>query len=221
MKKISVDEIVPTEVFESERPERRGEILHTKGQRRVSLGPLVSLLFENRKTVLWQIQEMCRVEHIRDPRKIAEEVEVYNALIPPDGSLSATLLIEITEQKEIKPALDRLLGIDEAGVLTLHIGAPGAVGDVGKGKGFEVPGDFEPGHSKEDKLSAVHYVHFHLDPAARRAFLDPNVPARLVIAHPNYAAESPIEGDTRRSLMEDLRDSGAASGEPGPSGARS
>jgi hypothetical protein len=199
MKKIETGEILPIEAHERAREAERAEMIGMKALRRVAVGPNVSLLFENRRTVLWQIQEMCRVERIEDPRKVAEEVEAYNSLIPPDGSLSATLFIEITEAKDVKPLLDRLLGIDDPGVLTLRIGTSHAV-----------PGDFEPGHSREDRLSAVHYVHFHLDRGAREAFLDPEVPATLVITHPNYRAEAALAGATRRSLIEDLAGGGSA-----------
>ena len=69
-------------------------------------------MFENRETVWFQIQEMVRAERIVDEAKIAEEVEVYNALLPRPGELAATLMIEIDQAEEIKPVLDRLLGID-------------------------------------------------------------------------------------------------------------
>jgi hypothetical protein len=199
MKKIEAGEILPLEAHEKARATTRPAMIRLKEIRRVAVGPTVSLLFENRETVLWQIQEMCRVERIQDPAKVAEEVETYNSLIPPDGSLSATLFIEITEGKDVKPLLDRFFGIDEAGVLTLRIG-----------DSHVVPGDFEPGHSSEEKISAVHYVHFHLDGPAREAFLDASVPAKLVLNHPGYRAEAALSGETRRSLMADLVDPAGA-----------
>jgi hypothetical protein len=52
-------------------------------------------VFENRETV-----------------KILDEIEVYNTLLPGPGELAATMTIEIREAAEIKPVLDKLLGID-------------------------------------------------------------------------------------------------------------
>ena len=46
---------------------------------------MVTLVFENRRTLLFQIQEMIRVERIFEPSKIQEELDVYNALLPGTG----------------------------------------------------------------------------------------------------------------------------------------
>ena len=120
-----------------------------------------------------------------------EEIEVYNALVPDAGELSATLLIEITESERIREDLLRLLGIDEA--LRLEIGDR-----------FVIRGEFEPGRSKEDKLSAVQYVRFGFGDAARAAFLGGGEAVRLVIDHPNYRHAATISDDVRASLAADM-----------------
>ena len=83
--------------------------------------PYLTFVFENRETVWFQIQEMVRAERIVDEAKIAEEVEVYNALLPKPGELAATLMIEIEEAAQIKPVLDRLLGIDTGDYVTMTV----------------------------------------------------------------------------------------------------
>ena len=45
--------------------------------------------------MIFQIEEMLRAEHITDETRIAEEIAVYNSLVPEPGQLSATLFIEI------------------------------------------------------------------------------------------------------------------------------
>lgn len=191
MRKVTLDEIMGLERYEKVRDEFRRRIIDLKAPRRVALGDRVTFVFENRETVLFQIQEMLRAEHITDIDKVRFEVTVYNDLIPDDRELSATMLIEITEQAEIRPALVRLIGIDRT--VALHIGSQ-----------FTIPGVFEGGRSTEDNLSAVQYVRFPLSAEACTAFRDGEEEVRLVIAHPNYHAQTVLSPDTRRSLAMDL-----------------
>jgi len=76
--------------YEKVRAERRREIVELKKARRVSVGRYLTFVFENRSTVWFQIQEMVRAERIVETSKIAEEVEVFNALLPKPGELAAT-----------------------------------------------------------------------------------------------------------------------------------
>ncbi len=191
MRKVTLDEILGLERYEKIRDDFRRRIIELKTPRRVSVGDRVTFVFENRETVLFQIQEMLRAEHITDIDKVRFEVAVYNDLIPDERELSATMLIEITEQAEIRPALVRLIGIDQA--VSLQIGSQ-----------FTIPGVFEGGRSTEDNLSAVQYVRFPLSAEACTAFRNGEEEARLVIAHPNYHAQTVLSPDTRRSLAVDL-----------------
>lgn len=191
MSKITLDEILGIERYERERDQFRRNIIELKRNRRLAVGPRVTFVFESHDTMLFQIQEMLRAEHIVDLDKVREEVAVYNELVPEPDEFSTTLLIEITDSDRIREDLVSLIGIDECVTLEL-------------GDSIRIPAQFEPGRSKEDKLSAVQYVRFPLDAAARRAFLDDAVPARLVIDHPAYAHAAPIEGGIRKSLQADL-----------------
>lgn len=191
MPKVVLDEILGLERYEQSRDQFRRRIIDLKKQRRVSVGDQVTLVFENHDTMLFQVQEMVRAEHITDLDKVRDEIDVYNALVPDAGELSATLLIEITESERIRDDLLRLLGIDEA--VRLEIGDR-----------YVVRGVFEPGHSKEDKLSAVQYVRFVFDDAARAAFVAGHEPVRLVIDHPNYRHTAVLSDAVRASLSVDL-----------------
>ena len=193
MKKVTLDEIMGLERYEQVRDELRRRIIELKKSRRVSVGDHVTLVFENYDTMFFQIHEMLRAERIVDLDRIREEMDVYNALIPEPGELSATLLIEITESDRIREELVSLIGIDEA--VRMEIGEPG--------RGFKVPAQFEPGRSKEDKLSAVQYVRFAFDADARAAFVGGTQPVRLIIDHPHYRHSAAIEGAVRASLARD------------------
>ena len=100
MKMLTHEDLIPNLDYERQREGFRSRTIELKRRRRISIGPLITLVFENRDTLLFQVQEMIRVERIFDPVKVREELEVYNALLPRPGELSATLLIEIVEQEE-------------------------------------------------------------------------------------------------------------------------
>jgi len=191
MKKVSLDEIVGIERYEQVRSERRQRIIEMKKRRRVSVGDRVTFVFENHETMLFQIQEMLRAEHIVDLDRIRDEIDVYNALVPDADELSTTMLIEITASDRIREELVSLIGIDEC--VRLEIGDR-----------FSITGQFEPGRSKEDKLSAVQYVRFRFDATAREAFIRGAEPVRLRIDHPHYRQQATVDENVRRSLAVDL-----------------
>jgi hypothetical protein len=189
MNKITLDDILGFAAYEQVRREFRDDIIDKKKKRRVSVGDKVCFVFENRDTVIFQIQEMVRVERIADLDKIREEIAVYNELIPNPGELSATLFLEIEDQTHLREDLLKFLGIDE--VVFLNVG------------GYSIRGRFEEGHSKEDKISAVQYVRFPFEPAACRAFMD-GEKAELMIDHLNYKASAVLTPEVQKSLAEDL-----------------
>jgi hypothetical protein len=196
MSPLTPADLPPLEVFEAERDAMRAAVIAHKADRRVALGDRATVLFEDRETIRWQVLEMCRVEGIREPAGIAEELAVYNELVPGPGELSATLFIEITEAPQIRPELDRLVGLHECVSLT--------IGDA------RVPARFDPRQLEEDRISAVHYLRFAPGAEAIERFLDPNVPVALRVDHPAYQAETVLAPKTRASLAVDLR------GDPAP-----
>ncbi len=192
MRLLETSEILNLVDYERVREARRRELIAIKRPRRVSVGRHLTFVFENRETVWFQIQEMVRAERIVDEAKIAEEVEVYNSLLPRPGELAATMLIEITDAAQIKPVLDKLLGIDTRDYVKLTVGP------------HVIVGAFEGGHSDEErgKLSAVHFVRFALPPETRRIFQAAEV--ALVVEHPNERARTVLAEDTKQSLLKDL-----------------
>jgi Protein of unknown function (DUF3501) len=189
MNKVALADIVGNAAYEKVREKSRQRIIELKQRRRIAVGDKVTLVFENRDTVIFQIQEMMRAEKISDLDKIREEIEVYNELIPAPRELSATLFLEIENQTHLRDDLLKFLGIDEA--VFLKVGS------------HSIHARFEEGHSKEDKISAVQYVKFPLPEPVIEAFVK-GEKAELVIDHPNYQARALIEPNTRQSLAEDL-----------------
>ena len=110
MKKIVLEDILGFAAYEKVRQEFRQDIIEKKKKRRVAVGDKVSMVFENRDTVIFQIQEMLRAERIGDLDKIREEIAVYNELIPNTGELSATMFLEIEDQSHLRDDLLKFLG---------------------------------------------------------------------------------------------------------------
>jgi hypothetical protein len=192
MKKLTRADIITNEEYLKEREERRKSVIALKRNRRVQVGPLLSFTFENRDTMRYQIQEMMRVEWIQDEEKIQFEIDTYNSLIPEPGTLSATMFIEIQDMNQMKAILDKFQGLDRSGIVLLKLGSD------------RIPAEFEPGHSKEDRISAVHYVNFRLTPEQRNRFI--SSPVEIQIRHPEYAASAALTEDQRNELGKDLEE---------------
>ncbi len=193
MEKISRGDVTDLIEYEKVRDEMRRRLIALKRPRRIPVGDRLTFLFENRETVLFQIQEMIRTERMVDEEKIHEEIEINNELIPDERELSATMFIEVDEPGRIREVLNRFHGIDRGNVVYFRID-----------ERFKVLGIFEGGRSKEDKISAVHYVKFPFSEPARDAFLDVRVPVELVVDHPRYKERVKIDGEARQRLIEDL-----------------
>lgn len=200
MRPIAAAEILPLRAYAELREAYRAEIIGYKRQRRMDLGEQITLVFEDRETVRFQIQEMLWIERIEAPAAVAAEVAVYNELVPGEGELSATLLIEITESERIRAELERLVGIDEQVFLVL-----------GEGDGERrVRAAFDQRQLDQDRVSAVHYLRFALGADERSALADPECRARLRIAHPHYRREDEIPPQLRARLVSDLSHEPAA-----------
>lgn len=190
MQPLTVAEIRPPTVYEPVRADARRRVIELKRERRVLLGDLVSLVFENRETVRSVVEELCRAERIDEPERIREELDVFNELIPAERELCATLFIEITDPAELATRLNELRGVEEA----VHI-------EIG---GVRVPQRHEPGRSRDDRTSSVHYLRFALDDVQRAAFLDGASEIAVVADHPGYAARTVLDEQQRMALSSDL-----------------
>ena len=192
MKPLTQEDLLPLDEYERQREAYRSRIIALKQRRRVSLGPLITLVFENRETLQFQIQEMIRAERILQPAKVDNELDVYNELLPAANELSATLLIEITDADTMKESLDRFMGLDHGHTVAIMAG------------GESVFGQFEGGHSHETKISAVHFVRFRPSEAMKQAFADLRQPVLLAADHNGYRETVHVPGSLREEWLADL-----------------
>ena len=185
-------DLLSYEDYERSRDAFRKRIIDLKQRRRLSVGDKITLVFENRDTIQFQVQEMIRAERIVDPDKVQGELDVYNALLPGDGELSATLFIEITESDHIERDLHAFQGIDRGRTVALRAGA------------LSVYGQFEGGHSKEDKISAVHFVKFRPSSEWIRTLSQAGTSASIHVDHPAYHREAEVPESMKREWLADL-----------------
>jgi hypothetical protein len=168
-----------------------------KKRRRVGVGPVVTLLFENRDTMRFQIQEMARVEKLLTDGAIEAELAVYNPLIPEPGQLSATLFLELTTKLELLEWLPRMVGIERAVQLVLGTGDDAVVVAC-------IPdGAHEAQLTREEATASVHYIRFELTPAEVERFAAG--PVELVVDHDQYPHRTSLGADTVAELLADLR----------------
>ena len=194
-RKLTLDDIADARAYERERDSFRAAIAELKHRRRVALGTIVTVVFEYRDTVRFQVQEMARVERLISDAEIQTELDTYNVLVPEAGQLCVSLFIELTSDEQMREWLPRLVGIERALVVRLH-------------DGTEVRAVPEEEHAKQltraDVTSAVHYLRFELTPAQVEVLAEG--PAALVIDHPAYRECVELAESTVAELLTDLRD---------------
>jgi hypothetical protein len=192
MDKLTTTDLLSLEQYHRERPRLRAEVLAHKRHRQAPLGPHLTLYFEDRLTMRYQVQEMLRAERIFESEAIAEELEAYNPLIPDGTNLKATMMLEYPDVAERRAALARLRGIENAVYLE--------VGNLGRVFAYA---DEDLERSDETKTSAVHFLRFELDAAMRDA-LKNGAALKLGVDHEDYRHELDASAEVRASLAADL-----------------
>ena len=192
MKTLNKESLMDIIEYEKVRHEYRREIIDYKVNRRVALGPNVTMVFENERTLSFQIQEIMRAERLVHDEQIQEEIEVYNSIMPPNGGLSATLFIEITDERKIKSVLNDFIGLTDGDNLYFEIGDE------------KVYAKFEEGREEEDKISSVHYVQFHFSENQKNHLGDFSQNTNIVINYNKYIYSVPVKDEMRKSLVNDL-----------------
>jgi Protein of unknown function (DUF3501) len=192
MTKLAPDDLFSLEEYHKKRNAFRADVLAHKHRRQAMIGPNVTLYFEDRLTIQYQVQEMLRIERIFESEAIAEELEAYNPLIPDGSNLKATMMIEYPDPAERRRALQELVGIEDR--VHLEVAGSGNVAAIA---------DEDLERSGEDKTSAVHFLRFELTPEMAEA-LKSGSGLRLSIDHPKYRHALDASAELRAALAADL-----------------
>lgn len=193
MKKLTRADLFSLEVYAEQRQAFRAKAVAHKRTRQVHLGEHVTLLFEDRLTMQYQIQEMLRIERIFEAAAIEDELAAYNPLIPDGSNLKATFLIEYEDLEERQRALAGMIGIeDRVWMRVMGFESVWAIADE----------DME--RENADKTASVHFLRFEFTPAMIAAAKEGSAIA-LGIDHPRYSARvDPLPEAVRAALVADF-----------------
>jgi len=192
MDKLKPEDLLSLEAYHKQRADFRARVLAHKRLRQVAVGPNVTLYFEDRLTMQYQVQEMLRAERIFEPEGVAEELAAYNPLIPDGTNLKATMMLEYPDVAERRAALAKLAGIEHAVYL-----------EVAKLGRVLARADEDLPRSNEEKTSAVHFMRFEINPAMS-AQLKAGAPLEVGVDHPNYAHAVTVPAEVAAALAADL-----------------
>lgn len=196
-RKLTLADISDLRAYERERDEFRRRIMELKKLRRIGVGPFMTVVFENRETIRFQIQEMARAEKLISDEAIETELRTYNPLVPEPGQLALTLFIELTSELALRDWLPRLVGIER------HVALRAGEGD----QQFVVHAQPEAGHAsqltRDEVTASVHYVFFELTPDQVEVVA--SGPVEVLIDHENYNHATTLGEESVAELLADLR----------------
>ncbi len=193
MQKLTREDLFSLEQYAEGRDDFRNNVLRHKRNRRIELGTNAALIFEDRLTMHYQVQEMLRIEKIFEAAGINEELGAYNPLIPDGSNWKATFMVEFPDEDERREMLKQLVGIEDCVYVQ--------VGDLERSTAIA---DEDMDRSDAHKTSAVHFLRFELS-AEQVAALKGGAALAAGIDHPSYQTEiSPVAENIRESLLADL-----------------
>jgi glycerol-3-phosphate dehydrogenase subunit C len=192
-KPLTPSDLLTLEAYAKARPEFRRRVMAHKGPRRIQLAEHLTLAFEDRLTMQYQVQEMLRAERMFEEAGILEELASYNPLIPDGRNWKATMMLEYPDADERRVRLHALIGIEDRVWVRIAGHAP-----------VYALADEDMSRENEEKTSSVHFLRFELAPAMIAA-LKAGAELAIGVDHPSYDARiDPVSADTRAALTADL-----------------
>ena len=193
-RKLTLDDIADLRAYERERPDFRAHVIEVKRRRRLAIGEMLTIMFENRDTMRLQIQEMIRAEKLVTDEGVMEELKVYNPMIPMPGQLCATLFLELTSEDQVREWLPKLAGLEDSICIQLSDGS--------KVRG-SIDAQHAAGLTRPDVTAAVHYLSFDFTEKQIEQFAFG--PVSVLCDQPNYLEVASFSDETREELLTDLR----------------
>ncbi len=191
---LTVDDLLPLEEYATKRKEyfdahRR----YIDRYRRVRIGPKLTLIFENRQTLWYRVQEVIRIARLADAREVQLELNLYNRLLPARNLLQAALLIEISDATHLGKELTPWKTLDGEH-LNLHVG------------GLAIPSRLVTCRPEDRAIGTAHWVHFPMSSEARKHLRNLQQRAYFSFENETYRHKSPVlSDDFRQSLLDDLQ----------------
>ena len=185
-------DLLTLEEYAEKRSSIRLETIQVKKLREVHLGEHIRMIFENKQTVQYQVQEMLRIEKIFESSEIQDELDVYNALVPNGANLKATMMIEYSDVAERIVALTELIGVEKS--IYFQVG--------NHERAFPICNeDLE--RETDVKTSAVHFMRFEFT----HEMIDDFIAGSTIMVgstHPNYDYEMTLDTESQKVLSGDF-----------------
>jgi len=182
---------------------KKAAVNHRK-QRQISLGDHMTLHFEDRVTIKYQIQEMLMIERTFEQQGIQDELDAYNPLIPTGTNLKATLTIEYGNPVERAEKLKELHHVEDK--VYIQVGDHAPV--------FAIA-DEDMDRSNDEKTSAVHFLRFELTEAMIRDFRNIDTEIIVGVDHPSYSPQVRVNTLTKEMLVKDFDETSVLAGMAG------
>ncbi len=193
MQKLTRQDLHSLEDYSAMRDDFRAQIIQHKKNRVLQVGPNVTMHFEDRLVMQYQIQEMLRAEKIFESNGIQEELDAYNPMIPDGSNWKVTFMIEFPDPDERAVRLREMLGIEDATYVQVS----------GHGKVHPIS-DEDLSRETAEKTSSVHFMRFELTKEMVNA-LKEGAALSVGIDHPEYQHTiEALSGSMRDSLVADL-----------------
>ena len=190
---LTINDLYSLEQYSERRAAFREKVMKHKQDRRIALGPNLTIYFESKMTIQYQVQEMLRIEKIFEKKAIEEELSAYTALVPDPRNLKATMMLEYTDESVRRRKLRELKGIER-----------GIWFQVGDGDKIFAIADEDLEREDRDKTSAVHFLRF---PISDEMIAQMRSGARIMmgVEHPSCQIEPiTLAERTYQSLLMDM-----------------
>jgi hypothetical protein len=173
---------------------KRVAVNHRK-HRQVQLGKHMTLHFEDRVTVKYQIQEMLLIEKTFTSEGIQDELDAYNPLIPTGTNLKATLTIEYSDLEVRTAKLEELHRVEDKIYVKVEGHQP-----------VYAIADEDMDRSNDTKTAAVHFLRFELTPKMIEDMCNLDTAFTIGVDHPAYTEYTRVNTLTKEMLVKDFNE---------------
>lgn len=190
---LTVDDLLPLEEYVGRRREYfESHRRYIDRYRRVRIGPRLTLIFENRQTLWFRVQEIVRIARLSQSEEVQQELDLYNRLLPGRNLLQAALLIEVQDETQVVKELANWRDL-QSDHLRLRVGKE------------QFPSYLVTCRPEDRCVGTSHWVQFHLQSESRELLANLSLPAFFAFDNGIYQHQSaPLSDDLRQSLVDDL-----------------
>ncbi len=192
---LTAQDLYSLEQYSAHRPDYKRRAVEHRKRRQIRLGMNMTLHFEDRVTVQYQIQEMLLIERTFSPQGIQDELDAYNPLIPTGTNLKATLTIEYSDPQIRQQQLSRLRGVEDRVYVQVEGHDP-----------VYAIADEDLDRSTDEKTAAVHFLRFEFTEDMIKSLSENDIGLTVGVDHENYSHSTPIHAGTINSLIADFVD---------------